>query len=165
MADSSFERSLQVLAATPAVLRAVVAGLPPTTDRPSAEAWSPAEVLAHLLNSETKSLGPRVRRAIAEDGVRFEALASGPPEPGDPIDMLEAWSAARAANLEWLPAVTPEQRRHVVHHPRFGEISVDTYVAEWAYHDLDHLRQILSAVSAELYPAIGSFQSLYTPPA
>jgi hypothetical protein len=53
----------------------------------------------------------------------------------------------------------------VVHHPRFGDISVDTYVAEWAYHDLDHLRQILSVLSADLYPHIGPFQALYSPPA
>ena len=47
---------------------------------------------------------------------------------------------------------------------RFGEITVDTYVAEWAYHDLDHLRQILSVLAADLYPHIGPFQELYTPP-
>jgi hypothetical protein len=58
----------------------------------------------------------------------------------------------------------PEQRAHVVHHQRFGEITVDTYVAEWAYHDLDHLRQILSVLAADLYPHIGPFQALYTPP-
>jgi len=164
MAQSPFERSLEVLAATPALLQSVVDNLPPSADRPSAEAWSPTEVLAHLLNSETKVMAPRIKRAVAESGVRYEALPASPLEPGEPSAMLEEWSAARAANLEWLRKVTPEERAHVVHHPRFGEISVDTYVTEWAYHDLDHLRQILSAVSVELFPHIGTFQELYTPP-
>jgi hypothetical protein len=164
MTQSAFERSLEVLRATPAVLQSVVDHLPPTADRPSAEAWSPAEVLAHLLNSETKVMAPRIKRAVAESGVRYEALPAGQPEPGEPSAMLAAWSQARTENLEWLARVTPEERTHVVHHPRFGEISVDTYVAEWAYHDLDHLRQILSAVSVELFPHIGTFQELYTPP-
>ena len=110
-------------------------------------------------------MAPRIKRAIAEDGVRFEATPANQPEPGEVGQMLQEWSSARAENLTWLPRVTPEQRQHVVHHPRFGEISVETYIAEWAYHDLDHVRQILSAVSAELYPHIGTFQSLYTPPA
>ena len=74
------------------------------------------------------------------------------------------WADARHANLEWLRKLTPEQRSHVMIHPRYGEISVDTYVAEWAYHDLDHLRQILSVLSADLYPHIGPFQTLYTRP-
>ena len=78
--------------------------------------------------------------------------------------MSNAWADARAANLEWLRRLTLEQRNHVVLHPRYGEISVETYVAEWAYHDLDHLRQILSVLSADLYPHIGPFQSLYAPP-
>ncbi len=164
MAASTFDRSLEILSATPAVLGAVVVHLPPDTTRPSSEAWSPAEVLAHLLHSETKTMGPRIKRAVAENGVRYEASPASPPEPGDVGQMLGEWSSARAENLTWLTHVTAEQRQHVVHHPRFGEISVDTYIAEWAYHDLDHLRQILSAVSAELYPHIGTFQSLYTPP-
>jgi DinB family protein len=142
----------------------VVDNLPPSADRPSAEAWSPAEVLAHLLYSETKVMAPRIKRAVAESGVRYEAVQASPPEPGEPGAMFAAWSEARAQNLEWLARVTPDERTHVVHHPRFGEISVDTYVAEWAYHDLDHLRQILSSVSVELYPHIGTFQELYTPP-
>jgi hypothetical protein len=164
MVASTFDRSLEILAATPSVLGAVVSHLPPSATRPSSEAWSPAEVLAHLLHSETKVMGPRIKRAVAEDGVRYEASPAGQPEAGDVGQMLDEWSSARAANLEWLPKVTPAQRQHVVHHPRFGAISVDTYIAEWAYHDLDHVRQILSAVSAELYPHIGTFQSLYTPP-
>ena len=78
--------------------------------------------------------------------------------------MSNDWADARAANLVWLRHLTPEQRSHVVKHPRYGEVSVDTYVAEWAYHDLDHLRQILAVLATDLYPHIGPFQALYTDP-
>ena len=165
MAEVSFERALEILSGTPAVLSAVMTHLPRPAheERPAEDAWSPREVLAHLLHAETVTLGPRVRRAIQENGVRFESPPSAPP-PGDPREMSNAWADARAANLAWLRQVTPEQRAHVLHHPRFGEITVDTYIAEWAYHDLDHLRQILSVLAAGLYPQIGPFQALYTPP-
>ena len=165
MAELPFERALEILAGTPSVLRTVVDNLPPSVrdQRPVEEAWSPSEVLAHLLHSETKVMAPRIRRAAREDRAALDPAPEQAP-PGDVEQMLDAWSAARTANLEWLRAVTPEERRHVVVHPRFGEISVDTYIAEWAYHDLDHIRQILGALSAELYSHIGTFQSLYAPP-
>jgi hypothetical protein len=78
--------------------------------------------------------------------------------------MSNEWADARAENLAWLRQLTPEQRERIAKHPRFGEVSVETYVAEWAYHDLDHLRQILSVLATELYANIGPFQVLYEPP-
>jgi hypothetical protein len=121
-------------------------------------------VLAHLLHAETTALGPRVRRATQENNVHFESSTPPIPPPGTAREMSNEWADARAANLAWLRKVTPTQRAHVLEHPRFGQITVDTYVAEWAYHDLDHLRQILSGLATDLYPHIGPFQALYAPP-
>ncbi len=161
----SFARAVEILAGTPPVLSAIVSNLPRSAqdERPSAGAWSPREVLGHLLHSEITAMGPRVQRAAHENNVRFEPAPAAPP-PGDPREMSNEWADARAANLVWLRQLQADQRAHVVHHPRFGEITVATYVAEWAYHDLDHLRQILSVLAADLYPHIGPFQELYTPP-
>jgi hypothetical protein len=167
VAELNFERALDILAGTPPVLSAVVTNLPRSAhdERPSEGAWSPREVLAHLLHAETQTMGPRVQRASQENNMKIDPSATlAQPPPGDPRQMSNEWADARAENLIWLRQLTREQRAHVVQHPRFGEISVDTYVAEWAYHDLDHLRQILSVLSADLYPHIGPFQELYTPP-
>ena len=167
MAELSFERALDILAGTPPVLSAIVSNLPRSAqdERPSEGAWSPREVLAHLLHAETVTMGPRVLRAAQEDNLDLSTMpTSAQPPPGDGRQMSNDWADARAANLVWLRGLAPDQRAHVVQHPRFGELSVDTYVAEWAYHDLDHLRQILSVLAADLYPHIGPFQSLYTPP-
>jgi hypothetical protein len=162
----NFERALDVLAGTPPVLSAIVSNLPRSAqdERPSAGAWSPREVLAHLLHAETATMAPRVKRASQENNVKIEQNAPPQPPPGDGRQMSNQWADARAENLTWLRQLTLQQRSHVVQHPRYGEITVDTYVAEWAYHDLDHLRQILSVLAADLYPHIGPFQSLYTPP-
>ena len=162
----NFERALDVLAGTPPVLSAIVTSLPRTAqdERPSEGAWSPREVLAHLLHAETTSLGPRVKRASEENHLQIQQGQTPQPPPGEGRQMSNEWADARGANLVWLRQLTPEQRAHVVEHPRYGEISVDTYIAEWAYHDLDHLRQILSVLAADLYPHIGPFQELYTPP-
>jgi hypothetical protein len=166
VAELSFARAIDVLAGTPPVLSAIVSNLPRSAqdEHPSEGAWSPREVLAHLLHAETVAMGPRVLRASQENNLRLENLAGPTSPPGDSRQMSNDWADARGANLVWLRKLTLEQRAHVVHHQRFGEITVDTYVAEWAYHDLDHLRQILSVLAVDLYPHIGPFQSLYTPP-
>jgi hypothetical protein len=166
VAELNFARAIDILAGTPLVLAAIVSNLPRSAhdERPSEGAWSPREVLAHLLYAETTTMGPRVLRASQENNVRFENLTAPPVPPADPRQMSNDWADARSANLVWLRKLTLEQRAHVVHHQRFGEITVDTYVAEWAYHDLDHLRQILSVLASDLYPHIGPFQELYTPP-
>ena len=166
MVELNFERALDVLAGSPQVLSAIVTNLPrlAADERPAEGAWSPREVLAHLLYAETVSMGPRVKRASEQDGLPYEQSPQQTTPPGDPREMSNQWADARGANLIWLRQLTPEQRAHVVHHPRYGDITVDTYVAEWAYHDLDHLRQILSVLAADLYPHIGPFQSLYSPP-
>jgi hypothetical protein len=167
VAELSFERALDILAGTPPVLSAIVSNLPRLAqdERPAEGAWSPREVLSHLLYAETSTMGPRVKRAAAENNLQLDAASTPPqPPPTGARQMSNDWADARAANLVWLRQLTPEQRGHVVNHPRWGQISVDTYVAEWAYHDLDHLRQILSVLAADLYPHIGPFQELYTPP-
>jgi uncharacterized damage-inducible protein DinB len=166
VAAITFERALDVLTGTPAVLAAIVSNLPASAhdQRPAEGAWSPREVLQHLLHAETKIMAPRIRRAAQQDNLELD---EGPPvEPAGGVrEMSNAWADARSANLAMLRTLTLEQRAHVLHHPRFGAISLDTYITEWAYHDLDHLRQILAVLSADLYPHIGPFQQLYTPPA
>jgi DinB family protein len=161
----NFDRALDILAGTPPVLSAIVTNLPRTAqdERPAEGAWSPREVLAHLLHAETATMGPRVRRAAEHDHLE-PAPAPPTPPPGDARQMSNDWADARHANLQWLRQLTPQQRAHVVKHPRYGDVTVDTYIAEWAYHDLDHLRQILAVLAADLYPHIGPFQSLYSPP-
>lgn len=167
MADFSFARALDILAGTPPVLNAIVTNLPRSAqaERPAHGAWSAPEVLAHLLHAETQTMGPRVRAAALEDTPNFTPASDAPAPPGDPRTMSNAWADARATNLDWLRRLTVEERQRIVNHPRFGEVTIDTYVAEWAYHDLDHLRQILAVLASDLYPHIGVFQSLYAPPA
>jgi hypothetical protein len=161
----SFERALDILAGTPPVLSAIVTNLPRSAqdERPAEGAWSPREVLAHLLHTEVAGMGPRVKRLAEQDHLPYEQ-GTPQPAPGDPRQMSNDWADARVANLEWLRKLTSEQRQHTLRHPRYGEISLDTYVAEWAYHDIDHLRQILSVLAADLYPHIGQFQDLYAAP-
>ena len=153
------------MSATPPVLEAVVPNLlAEFLDRsPEAEEWSPRQVLAHLLFAEREIMRPRLERVAQQDGLLVQPSASAPP-PGEAASMLQAWTAARSSNLGWLRVLTPEQRAHASLHPRYGRVTLEEHVVEWAYHDLDHLRQILGVLAADLYPHMGAWQSLYAPP-
>ena len=159
--------ALGVLASTPATLVALVAPLSPEvwTWSPAAGEWSAREVLAHLLHVETAVIPVRVRRMLETDGAM---LAS--PEPASasahvtPPEMLSAWRSARTENLAFLSALTTAQLAQTGEHSRYGRINVREHIIEWAYHDLEHLRQLQATIEARLYPAIGGFRALYSLP-
>jgi hypothetical protein len=157
--------ALDVMRAMRTAFDAVVRSVPAEVleRRPAPEEWSPREVLAHLLYVEGL-LRARVEAMIADaDDVPMPRGAVAPP-PGAPQHSLAAWRAARAETLAWLSTLGPAQLERAGVSARFGRITAREQIAEWAYHDLDHLRQLLAAIEAKLYPSIGGYQRLYPPP-
>ncbi len=160
-----YELALGVLAGTSASLVALLAPLTPDVWEwsPAPGEWTPYEALAHMLHVETAVIPARVRQMIAEDG----AALVNPPEPaapGTPEETLQAWQEARAANLTLLRGLTSVELARSGIHPRYGRLSAREHIIEWAYHDLEHLRQLQATIEAYLYPDIGGFRALYHPP-
>jgi hypothetical protein len=162
-----FERALQVLAGTPVVLTSLVTSVQAnhaSDRRVSADAWSPHQILAHLLDVERDINPPRLHRLAEVDGLPIEPTGKAQMPRLELDRLLREWTQERAGNLAWLGTLTPDQHAHVSLHPRHGRISLEQHVVEWAYHDLDHLRQLLEVLGADLYPHMGSWQTLYKPP-
>jgi hypothetical protein len=160
--------ALGVLASTPAQVAALLEPLPPEvwTWSPAPGEWSPREVLAHMLHVETAVIPVRVRQMLDTDGAPLArpepARESAPPAHVNAL--LAAWQSARAENLAFLRTLTPAQLAQGGVHPTYGRISAREHITEWAYHDLEHLRQLHATLEARLYPAIGGFRALYSPP-
>jgi len=161
----TYLQALGLLAATPDSLQAVIAANPPEAlDRsPAPDAWSIRQILAHLLHIETAVLPVRVRQMLAEPGAAFPDAPPAPP-PADVETMLARWTQARTGHLVWLRGLKDEDLARTGRHPRYGTISVREQVVEWAYHDLDHLRQILATIQGVLYADIGGYRALYPLP-
>jgi DinB superfamily len=162
-----FERALEVLAGTPAVLTTLVTISTQnraSDSRVNPEVWSPRQILTHLLVVERDIISRRLRRLAEVDGLTIEPTGESSAPRGEIETHLREWAQERASNLAWLRTLTPAMRAHVSVHPRHGRITLDQHVVEWAYHDLDHLRQMLAAFCADLYPHMGSWQTLYGPP-
>ncbi|HLZ21408.1 MAG TPA: DinB family protein [Ktedonobacterales bacterium] len=163
--EDTYTLALGILAGTSACLRAMLEQLPPDIWQwsPAAGEWSPRQVLDHMLQVETAVIPVRVRRMIEEDGAPLAGVAQTS-IPAAPAEVLKAWLAAREQNLSYLHTLTPPQLAQGGEHPRYGRISAREHIIEWAYHDLEHMRQLQATLEARLYPAIGGFRALYSKP-
>ena len=157
-----FQRALALMDATPTVLQSLLRSIGPDqmATKPSESGWSVSDVLDHLLYVETAVIPVRIHAMLEQDNPTFAAGAPAP-APSDPDAVLQHWLAARAENLAYLRALSPAQFDRTGQHPRLGTINVREHVIEWAYHDLDHLRQIMDCLQVDLYSHIGVFTALY----
>jgi hypothetical protein len=117
-------------------------------ERPEPGEWSMKEVLAHLMELDSRLFLPRFRLMATEDRPRFEAFD---PEAwgrerdrraGRFEDDLATFRRARAETLAFLAALPPAaaQRRGLSGH--FGPLTLAQYATHAADHDLEHLAQM-----------------------
>ena len=157
--------ALATMAAMLTALDALVRSVPADflERRPAPDEWSPREVLGHLLYVE-RLLRDRVAAMVAD--APDNPMPKGAPAPpaAAPSASLGEWRRERGETLAWLPTLGPAELERASVSPRFGRITAREQIDEWAYHDLDHLRQLLAAIETDLYPWIGGYRRLYPPP-
>lgn len=155
-----------VLEASPDTLRSLLRAMPADSagERPVEDEWSGLEVMRHLLGVE-ELLRQRVEAIVAGNGGPIARLdiPQQPTQPSLPV-ALAAWSDRRQQNLAWLAGLDLEQRQRTGVLPQLGPISADEQVCEWAYHDLEHLRQLMAVLEHRLHPGMGPFRSVYRRP-
>lgn len=160
VALDAYDQAIAILAATPPMLRAIAGvGDDALARRFGTDDWSPREVLAHLWRTET-FIGHRIRLLLEEDEPELDDPTYGT-APAELGVLLHEWQAARTRNLALFRSLTAEQRARGGRHVRHGRSTIREQIVEWAYHDLDHLRQIMAGWQRDLYPAMGQFQGLY----
>ncbi|HEX8170822.1 MAG TPA: DinB family protein [Thermoanaerobaculia bacterium] len=140
---------LEVLAATPAAVRAMTRGVSDAElRRPEGEGkWSMLEVIHHLADGELV-IGVRLRMIVAEERppiVAYDqelwatnlAYRDAELEP-----LLAQFETVRDANLRLARRLTPEQQRRVGIHTERGAESAGYLLRLLAGHDLAHLGQL-----------------------
>lgn len=155
-----------VLERTPGVLRALLQGLPEPWlgKHEGPDAFSPREVVGHLVHGERTDWIPRLR-VILEHG------ASRPFEPFDrqgyrdadrmPVaSLLDELETLRRASLEALAqsGLTTADLAREGRHPDFGVVTLGQLLATWAVHDLNHIGQIVRVMSAGYAAAVGPWK-------
>ncbi|HWP38759.1 MAG TPA: DinB family protein [Gemmatimonadales bacterium] len=161
--NSNFEleEALAILDRTPAVLRALLAGLPEAwvTCNEGPETWSPYDVMGHLISGEASDWIPRARM-ILEHGERrtfepFNRTAFVEQSKGKTLtQLLDDFEAARKRSLETLRglALAPADLSRRGRHPDFGPVTLRQLLATWVAHDFTHLAQVVR-VMAKRYDA------------
>lgn len=144
------QEPLDVLAETPAQLRALVEGVPDSQlrTRPAPEKWSIMEQVAHLSDVEIV-VGYRVRCVLgAADGVPIAAFDQDNWQRAFRYNDLEleptlrAFSAARENNLRLYRSLDEVAWNKFGMHSERGKESVRDIVTLSAGHDLNHMMQI-----------------------
>jgi len=145
----------RVQAASAARLARLIRGVTPRrlARKPAPGKWSVNEIVAHLSETEIV-VGWRMRAIVGAPGTAIQAYdqdawaAAGNYAARDARTSLEFFRSARVANLDWLRRLRPEQWKHYGIHAERGEESIETIVRMIAGHDLNHIRQVESALAA-----------------
>jgi hypothetical protein len=162
--------ALDHLAATPDIIRALLAGVSDKQAcwKPAPARYSIAELLEHLSHVEAHCFRVRFDEILAADNPDIgpydqnHYYAQGAYSNRDAEESLAHWEEQREDNVEFLRGLDPKQLTRTGRHTVLGQFTLLNLLNEWALHDLGHLRQLSELVRAQLYyPEIGPFQVEY----
>ena len=168
-----------LLARTPQVLRALLAGMPAhwldATEGPGT--WSPRIIVAHLLYCERANWMPRAH-TIREHGgtvpfppftpdghfhARYTANGDGPALADAPLDaLLASFTTERAQHLAVLESwqLTSHDLTREGLHPAFGTVTLGQLLAAWVAHDLSHIAQVTRVLARQYRDVVGPWRKM-----
>lgn len=164
----SLAEALPVLERTPAVLRALLEGLPDAWIRATEgpDTWSPFDVVGHLIHGERTDWLTRAE-LILERGESvtfppFDRSAQFETSRGRTLgELLATFAELRAANLTRLRALAPceaELARRGCH-PEFGPVTLEQHLATWVAHDLSHIAQVARVMARRYTDTVGPWRA------
>jgi DinB superfamily len=161
-------RSIEILTRTPAVLRALLAGLSDewALAHYGPDTFSPYDVVGHLIHGERTDWIPRARW-IREKGPSvafppFDRFAQERESKGKTLaTLLDEFEALRAQSLADLEALKLDEGMLglVGRHPTLGAVTTRQLIATWVVHDLDHLAQIARALAWQYKDEVGPWRA------
>jgi hypothetical protein len=132
--------------------------------QPAPGEWCILEVIGHLVETEERGFGGRIRALMTEERPRFsgwnpDAVAVARADATrDPAEVLAEFTARREANIAMLEGLSPDILERGGDHPQVGELTGRDLLQEWVYHDGNHLRQMMANLQAYNWPHMGNAQ-------
>jgi hypothetical protein len=167
-------RSIEVLSATPATLGAMLGALSEDwtaaaghrqSESDSGKEWQPFDVVGHLIHGEETDWIPRARIILARGEntafVPFDRFAQFERSKGKSLaDLLNEFERVRNANIETLRSwnLTEADLDLQGIHPELGPVTLRQLLATWVVHDLNHIRQIVVAMSRRYEKHVGAWK-------
>lgn len=158
---------MAVLERTPAVFRALLAGLPDvwivTNEGP--DTFSPFDNLGHLIHGERTDWIPRAGIILRQGASRrfepYDRFAQTRESAGKPLALLlDEFAALRATNLVTLRGwnLTEAQLALEGEHPALGTVTLRQLLSTWVAHDLGHLAQTSRVMAKRYRDAVGPWR-------
>ena len=155
VATQPVSRRLERMARTADDLAAAIRGQSDAvlSRRPDGKNWAAKEVLCHLRDTEELFAG-RFELIMAMDQPKLPPLHPGTPDRwaeerqylrNDAGEALAAFRRRREENLAFLNALGPDQWTRGSIHPTRGRMTIDDWVTLIAWHDDNHLDQLVRA--------------------
>ena len=167
MTDVFLADTTALLERTPAVVRALLDGLPEswlqTAD--TADGWRPRDVVGHLISAELDDWIPRVEVILRDGPARafdpFDRFAHVERDRDVPLSaLLDRFEELRGEQLERIRSLVGEDDLdRVGRHPELGEVTMRQLLATWAVHDLDHVSQIHAGLAGSYDAAVGPWKA------
>lgn len=157
-------RSIDVLARTPSVLRALLAGLDRAwiEGREGPQTFSPFDVVGHLIDGEETDWIPRARIILARGPAPvfapFDRFRHRARNAGRTLDeLLDEFARLRAESLAALSGFALDEAQLDLpgEHPALGAVTLRHLLATWVAHDLGHLAQIARVMAKQYGAAVG----------
>lgn len=162
------EEAVAILERTPAVLDAMLRGLPDgwIAAHEGGETWSPFDVLGHLIHGERTDWLARIRIILEHGESRpfdaFDRLAQfAESERGTLAARLDEFASLRRDNLRALASLrlSPADLDRPGRHPSLGPVTLRHLLATWVAHDLDHLTQIARVIARQYTDEVGPWRA------
>lgn len=136
----------------------------PKSETPNRQ-WEAFDVIGHLIHGEETDWIPRAR-IILEQGenttfVPFDRFAQFEQSKGKSLaELLDEFTQLREDNVDRLLAwnLTDEQLDLEGMHPELGRVTLRQLLATWVVHDLNHVRQIATAMARKYDVEVGPWK-------
>lgn len=159
---------IAVLTRTPAILDALLRGLPNALTRGNEgkDTWSAFDIVGHLIYGERTDWVPRARIILQNGEARlfdpFDRFAQFRESEGKTLDeLLHDFARLRRKNLAALRALNlrPADFARRGKHPALGVVTLSELLATWAVHDLTHLHQLSRVMAHQYRDAVGPWSA------
>lgn len=162
--EQSLDDTIALLDRTPAVLDALLRGLPDVWTRGTEGegTWHAFDIVAHLIHGERTDWMPRVNVMLqfgeAKTFEPFDQWGQVRESQGKTMaQLLDEFGRLRSDNLRTLRALNlqPQQLALRGSHPSLGVVSLSQLLATWAVHDLTHIHQISRVLAHQYRETVG----------
>ena len=159
-----FDRSIEILNATPAVLHSMLQNLSKewTTANEGEDTWSTYDIIGHLIHGEKTDWVPRIKIILSAGNDRafesFDRFAHFEESKDKTLlQLLDEFSALRKKNIEYI--ISQNLNEHDLEktgvHPAFGKVTLSQLMATWTVHDLNHISQLTRVMAKQYKEAVG----------